>query len=179
MKRLALIGLVLAGCNRYEAPPGVADTTATAPTREAWGVHLTVSDADRLRVRLEAPYMATFDADTLVHVLSADTSGGRVRADLYDDAGRPTADLTADSLRYYEQERRFTALGNVLVVTEEGRRLETQRLTWLEAERTVSAPGFVHIVTPDEDVRGYDLTASEDLTTYRIRRVTAQVQVEE
>lgn len=177
MRTLALIALALAGCNRYDAPAGAADTLATAPTREAWGVNLTVSDGPQLRVHLEAPYMATFDADTLVHVLTADSVGGRVEANLYGEAGQPTADLTADTLRYYERDRRFTATGRVVVLTPEGRRLETQRLTWLEAERTVSAPGAVHIVTDDEDVRGFDLTASEDLSTYRIRRVTAQVQV--
>lgn len=171
--------LVLTGCDRHEAPLFAADSTHVGPAREVWGVHLAVSDDGRPRVRLEAPYMATFDADTLVHVFTADSAGGRVHADLFDEAGLPSAELTADTLRYYERDRRFTADGGVVVVTNEGRRLETDRLTWLEAERAVAAPGFVHITTPDEDVRGYGLTASEDLTTYRLTRVTAQVQVEE
>ncbi len=178
---LLAVGMMLAlgACGRAAAP-GVAlrDSTRVLPSREAWHVALDVHDGTRPRVKMEAAYMATFDRDTLLHVLTGDTLRARVEAELFDATGQPSAHLTADTLFYYERDRRFRASGRVVVTTEDGRRLETEHLTWLEADARVTAPGFVHIVTPTEDVQGYSLRASEDLTSYQLARVTAEVDVE-
>lgn len=66
-----------------------------------------------------------------------------------------------------------------MVVTTAGRRLETPRLTWLEADKRIRAPGFARITSPTEDVRGYNLDAAEDLSTYRLTRIVADVEVDE
>jgi len=86
--------------------------------------------------------------------------------------------LTADSLIYYDRRGQFDAFGDVLVVTQERKRLRSSFLTWDEADRKIRTNRFVRITTPSERVEGYGLVADENLDTYQIGRFTAQVALD-
>jgi hypothetical protein len=101
----------------------------------------------------------------------------RVRTVLFDIRGDSSAVLRADRIVYYEKERRYDAFGNVIVVTTDGKRLESEKLTWLEEAREIRTRRFVRITTPTEQVQGNGLVADEDLETYQIGRFTAEVEV--
>lgn len=102
-------------------------------------------------------------------------------AEAGDSASGPGAAATirADRIVYQDDERRFNAHGRVVVVTAEGKRLESEHLAWLEKERRITTPGFVKITTPVDQIQGYGLQADENLDTYNLRRVTGQVTVDE
>lgn len=102
----------------------------------------------------------------------------RVRSYIFED-GDSSATITADSVVFFNKEGRFEAYGDVVVVTQENRQLESEHLTWLQSDRTIRTRRFVHITTPSEDVRGNGLVADEDLETYQIGEFTAEVEVEE
>ncbi len=80
---------------------------------------------------------------------------------------------------YFDREKRFEAEGRVVVVTREGKRLESEQLVWLEDERKVRTESFVSIVSSTERVQGYGLVADEDLKNYEIGRFSAQVTLDE
>jgi hypothetical protein len=80
---------------------------------------------------------------------------------------------------FFNQKGRYEAYGNVVVLTKEGRRLESEHLTWNQFDRTIRTRRFVRITTPSEDVRGNGLVADEDLETYQIGRFTAEVEVDD
>jgi len=103
----------------------------------------------------------------------------RVQSFVFDEAGDSSATITADSVVFFNREGRYEAYGNVVVVTDEGRRLESEHLTWDQSDRIIRTKRFVHIRTPTEDVRGNGLVADEDLETYQIGRFTAEVDVDE
>ena len=102
----------------------------------------------------------------------------RVRSYVFEE-GDSSATILADSVVFFNQEGRFEAYGNVVVLTTEGRRLESEHLTWNQFDRTIRTRRFVHITTPTEDVRGNGLVADEDLETYQIGQFTAEVDVED
>ena len=102
----------------------------------------------------------------------------RVRSFVF-EKGDSSATITADSVVFFNQEGRYEAYGNVVVVTTEGRRLESEHLTWNQSDRTIRTRRFVRITTPTEDVRGNGLVAEEDLETYQIGRFTAEVEVDD
>lgn len=140
------------------------------------------SKESRPRFEIRADYRAVYergDSSYTVLTVDSDTSGRFVTAYLFDARGDSSATLTAHRVVYYDQQERLEAEGNVVVVTTDGRRLESEHLVWLEAEREVRTPGFVRITMPDEWVQGYGLVADENLETYRLERVTAQRFVEE
>jgi LPS export ABC transporter protein LptC len=156
------------------------------PTQESWNVHLVISEAgsqsneSRTRFEIRADYMATFEtSDSTYTVMQSDTSGRRVLAHFYNEAGDTSATLHADRLVLHDEDRRFEAMDNVIVVTPDEKTLESEHLVWLEDDRKLRTPGFVRITTPNERVQGYNLLADEDLSTYTLARVTGQVTVED
>lgn len=102
----------------------------------------------------------------------------RVRSFVFEE-GDSSATITADSVVFFNEEGRFEAYGDVVVLTTEERRLESEYLTWDQFDRKIRTQRFVHITTPTEDVRGNGLEADEDLSTYQIGEFTAEVEVEE
>ncbi|WP_456429889.1 LPS export ABC transporter periplasmic protein LptC [Rhodocaloribacter sp.] len=172
-----------AGCERRAASPVAVDQIRVdLPDHESWQARFYVSEDGIPRMEITAAYMAEFEReDSTYMVLTGlpDSLGPRVTVFLFDAEGDSSATLTADQVYYYENEQRFEAQGNVIVVTREGRRLESEDLHWDERKRKVRTPGFVRITTETERIQGYNLEADEDLATYRLVRVTGRRLVED
>ena len=155
---------------------------ALAPAQQSWNVNFKIREGSHPRVHIEAGHLATYEQEDSTYTLMRphpDSLSQRVRVHLFDAEGDSSATIRADRVFYYEEERRYKAQGNVVVTTSEGKRLESEELYWDEAERTVSAPGFVRITTPNERIQGYELTGDEQLENYTLARVTGQVTIED
>ncbi len=186
---LALTALA-AGCQR-RADESISMDTVRAEgqaDQESWGAHFYISqvptDSDESLPRLEmmADYLAEYEREDSTYMRlrgHPDSLDRPVKVYLFDAAGDSSATLTANEVLYFEKEDRFEARGNVVVVTQDGKRLEGEHLVWNEDERKVRTPGFVRIIRPNERVQGYGLVADEDLETYQLERVTAQVTLED
>ena len=157
------------------------------PDQESWDVRLGTSVAGRPRYQIVAPYMAKYEGEDSVYTLllpskeseEMDSLSVRVTAYLFDEEGDSSATIDANRMLYFDEEARFEARGNVVVVTKEKKRLESEHLLWYEAEHEVRTPGFVKITTPTERIQGYGLVSDENLDSYALSRVTGQVTVEE
>ncbi|NNE46427.1 MAG: LPS export ABC transporter periplasmic protein LptC [Rhodothermales bacterium] len=177
----AVLFATLSGCERRSpemTAPREADL-AEQPAHESWGTEFYVSEEAVPLVVITAPYTRQYDyKDSTLTVLSA-TEAERVVATVFDDDGRKSSTVTADEIRYVEQSRRFEAYGAVVVLAESGKRLETEHLNWDEESDMIRAPGFARIYTPDENIQGYELEATENLSSYSLASVTGQVYVDE
>lgn len=159
------------------APTDTSD--GPTPTHVSWEVEFSMTEGGRRRAIIAADRMeryATEDSTYSVWRTMRDT--GRVRTYLFDEEGDSSATVVADSVLFFNQEGRFEAFGNVVVVTESDKRLESEHLTWDQLDRRIRTRRFVHITTPTEVVQGNGLVADEDLETYQIGRFTAEVDVE-
>ncbi|MEL6445291.1 MAG: LPS export ABC transporter periplasmic protein LptC [Bacteroidota bacterium] len=182
-----VLAVALAGCRRDSATVPADLDLEERPDQESWDATLLVTRDAQPRARLAAPYLARYDQADSSYALfqplpdSARASSDTVRVEvqLYDEAGEPSAFMTADQLRYFDRRQRFEAQGNVHVVTADEKRLYSEHLAWDEQSRRVTTDGFVRIVTLTEQIQGYRLNADESLDTYTIARVTGQVEVEE
>lgn len=130
-----------------------------------------------------------------VDSISADTAGqpiGRdtvaasavvrdsvVRTVWFGDDGNQVARMRSDRLYFHEDDQRMRAVGDVVAVTPEGNRLETERLRWEEATGTVRAPGFVRLRQQGDWVEGYGLTADESFEEYTLQDPTGRVRIDE
>jgi LPS export ABC transporter protein LptC len=138
-----------------------------------------LNEDGRRRAIIQASQMQQHRADDSTYsVWRSLEDSMRVRSYIFED-GDSSATITADSVVFFNKEGRFEAYGDVVVVTQENRQLESEHLTWLQSDRTIRTRRFVHITTPSEDVRGNGLVADEDLETYQIGEFTAEVEVEE
>lgn len=182
---LLAVGVVLVvgmGCEHREASDSQSspDTTrGPTPTHVSWGAEFSMIEDGRRRAVISADRMERYvTEDSTYSVWRTLNDSGRVRTYLFDEKGDSSATVTADSVLFFTREGRFEAFGNVVVVTQTDKRLESEHLTWHQPDRTIRTQRFVHITTPTEVVQGNGLVADEDLETYQIGRFSAEVEVE-
>ncbi len=94
----------------------------------------------------------------------------KVRVDFYDKKGAHTSVLVADSGVIRERKQKFQALGNVVVTTDEGIRLETQSLRWDPEIAKIITDDFVTITKGEDKITGYGLKADQELKHFVIKR---------
>ncbi len=172
--------LLMAGCTRHVPQPITSEVQADLPDQESWEANMRVSEDGRQRFDIVAPHLAKFENDDSTYMLlsaAPDDPDVRVVAYIFNSMGDSMATLTADRIYYYDQQRRFEAEGDVVIETMEKKKLESERLVWYDAERKIRTPGFVRITTAEEQVQGYRLEADEDLTTYKLERVTGKREI--
>ncbi|MDX1429817.1 MAG: LPS export ABC transporter periplasmic protein LptC [Rhodothermales bacterium] len=183
MPKILLAAAILSvlGCRR-ESPATVIPTESDLeerPSHESWGTDSYQSENGIPVIRMQAPYTRRYDhGDSTLTILTA-MHEQRVIATIYDGDGAVTATVTADEIRYVEEQNRFDAFGQVVVTTDSGKTLETEHLYWLDDKKMVYAPGFAKLRTTDRYIQGYELEATEDLASYSMARVTGEVEVEE
>ena len=152
------------------------------PDQESWFTQFDVIEGDHPRLQIQADYIAKYERKDSTYMRlegHPDSTEHRVVAFLFDEVGDSSATIFSERMVYFEEDQRFEAHGEVVVLTREKKRLETEFLIWLEKERKVYTDGFVRITTPTEKIQGYDLEADEDLTDYVIARVTGQGVVDD
>ena len=177
---LSSLFLLLAGCAERDRQPR-QENNEQRPDQESWDVELAIEVDGRPRARLAAPYVARYEGtdSTFARFSPTEQRPDRIHVLVFDDAGELSATVEADRMDHYENRRMFVATGQVVVTNETGRRLEGERLIWHEADREIRSDGFVRITTPTERLQGYSLVADESLETYRLARITGQVEVED
>lgn len=149
------------------------------PTHVSWDAEFSMIEGGRRRAAIAADRMERYvTEDSTYSVWRSRGDTGRVRTYLFDEEGDSSATVTADSVLFFTREGRFEAFGDVVVITQSEKRLESEHLTWDQPSRKIRTQRFVHITTPTEVVQGNGLVADEDLETYQIGRFAAEVDVE-
>lgn len=101
-----------------------------------------------------------------------------LRMEFFDDSGRISDVLTADSSRYYEIQQDFIVWDSVQIVSRKGERLNTDELIWNEQAQKFFTEKPVTITTATEVLYGDGMEANRDFTWYRILRPKGSVQVD-
>ncbi len=180
-----LLAVVLAGtgCERRTSTRASSSAGANAgptPTHVSWDAQFMMSEGGRPRAVIAAQRMEQYRvSDSTYSVWRSMHDTARVQLQLYDQQGDSSATVTADSLVFQERKGILDAYRNVVVVTETNKRLQTEHLTWRQADRTIRTRRFVRIRTPTEVVQGNGLVADEDLETYQIGQFEAEVEVDD
>ncbi len=169
---LALAFLFLS-CEEKLKPSIVQLPQTQIPTQESWNATIVFSDSGRIRAILKANHIMVFQ-DQDVTILN---EGFRV--DFYDENGKHTSYLIADSGRVYEKTKNLEAYGNIIAVSDEGTKVETSKLFWDNDRNKVRSDAFVRVTSPDEVLQGYGFEADQDLKNYVVYRVSGQARIEE
>lgn len=172
------------GCERRSRPGDTSTSPDSVrrngPSQITWDARFVMNEEGQRRAIIRADRMAQYQTDDSTYsVWSMPRDTGRVRSFVFDEKGDSSATIVADSVVFFNRDGRYEAYGDVVVQTKDGRRLESEHLTWHQFDRTIRTRRFVHITTPTENVRGNGLVAAEDLKTYQIGQFTAEVDVEE
>lgn len=135
---------LLAGCQSSQ------QSTSTpkefdGPEQEGWNSKVTVTSAGRVAAIVQYGHMAKYAKE---HRVSFDDG---VVVDFYGKNGEHSSKLTSERGILYESNNDVEALGNVIVVSDSGTTLHTEKLRWLSQREKIVSDEFVTITTAKGD----------------------------
>lgn len=100
--------------------------------------------------------------------------------EFYDEFGKITSTLRANSAHYFKAEDKWRGQGDVVVINiEKKQQLNTEELFWKPATKKIFTDKFVTIKLEKEILYGTGLYADQDLTNYTLKNITGEFEVED
>ena len=172
MKRFVLVAAlvipVLFGCEEKVKPSVAAVGQGEIPSQESWNSTVLISDSAHIRAVLWAGHISSYAQQRFTMLSDS------VHVDFYNDREEHTSLLTARWGKVNDATQDFEAHENVVVISDSGTVLHTDRLFWTNAEQKIHTDAFVDIVSPTEHIMGTGLVSDQGLKNYRIASVTGQ-----
>jgi LPS export ABC transporter protein LptC len=176
VKRMALCVLMLVllcGCEERVKPSLVPLTQSDMPSQESWRSRVIFTDSARVKAILWAGHIAVYANQR--YTLLEDS----IHVDFFNEQEQHTSVLTARRGKVNDVTRDFEAYDHVVVVSDSGTVLRTERLFWTNATRKVHTDAFVDIVSATEHIMGQGMQSDQGLKNYEIFKVTGQVLTHE
>jgi LPS export ABC transporter protein LptC len=170
---VVLLAFLAGGCGR-QTDVGPPQTTGALPDQEVSDFVLTETDEGAVQWKLYARYAATFNARNVVQVRG-------LRVDFFDEKAQRSSELTAREGELQLQTHDMTARGNVVLQTQEGTRMSTEELHFLNREQKIVSPVTqqVRIQHQGDVLTGFGFESDPQLRHYEFKKsVRATVRTE-
>lgn len=164
-----VVGLALVGCEEKIKPsvlPGI--DSQSLPQQESWNSKIVLSDSGRVKAMIYATYVRVFQSPAETHLLDG------MKVHFYAEDGKESSVLMAQSGKVDENTKNLEATGDVLVVSADSTRLQTEKLYWDNKRQIVYTTEFVRIISSKEHLQGYGFESDQHLQRYRIFRVSGK-----
>ena len=163
---------LLISCEERIEPSVLSGVNNNAlPSHESWSSTITFSDSGKIKAILKVGHLTKFE-DRQTTILDAG-----LHVDFFDDDGHHTSVLTSLEGNVDDRTKDLEAQGNVVVVSDSGTTVETERLFWKKATRRVHSDEFVKIVSPKEEIEGHGFESDENFKDYKVFRVTGKTSM--
>jgi LPS export ABC transporter protein LptC len=170
MRRLgvALVCILLvsaAACHEKGTRPPVKSgrTLADSAEQVMFGVRALLVDQGVQRGEMFADTAYVFDDQTRFDLRN-------VRATFNTSTGVKDGVMSGDRGRYNLRDQTLEGFGNVVIVTNEGRRLTSPHIKYVQTANEVSSDTTFTLVEPDRSLSGIGFTADPQLTRVRVLR---------
>lgn len=160
---LALLLASLAACKQDDPiPVGTRDVRADSADQVLFGVRHNITDAGLLRAKLVSDTGFIFDEGTRIELVDVDLT-------FFTTTGARNAVLTSREGTYRTRVGAMEARGDVLVVSEDGRRLTTQQLRYDPNRNQISSDSaFVLTESGGRRLEGVGFVSDPDMNNIRI-----------
>jgi LPS export ABC transporter protein LptC len=156
--------VVSVGCQETGATPPVnAGAVADTADQTLFGVRLTLADRGVQRALLQADTAFTYEDNSRTELRT-------VRSTFYTETGLKNGTLTSREGTYNVRSQNMEARGNVIVISDDGRRLETPQLRFDTGRNEISGDSAFVLTRPGEILQGIGFIADPALTHIRILR---------
>jgi LPS export ABC transporter protein LptC len=145
-----------------------------APSQIGDTVTLLYTDSSQLKIMLKANRMLVFDKN-VPEPFTVLSKGLFVT--FFDEEEKISSTLRADYGVRFDRSRRMEAKYQVELVNKEGKKLETEKLIWDEANKRVYTDAPVKISTEKEIITGKGLESNQDFTKYTLKEITGTIQL--
>lgn len=161
---LGLLALTLWQCDHSDTA-NVTPSQEEIPEQEGWNSTVTVTKSGRPSAIIRYGHMQKFRNKRIT------TFGNGITVDFFDKDGRQTSMLTADSGVMRDVTSEFEAMGNVIVITEDGRSLRTEKLRWdHRRQRIISEVLTMFATTTGDTLVGEGFESDQSLHHWQISK---------
>jgi len=101
-----------------------------------------------------------------------------LKVEFFNDSLQIESTVTARYARWYERENNILIRDSVRIVNDKGEQLQTSELVWNSKIQKFFTEKPVRIITPTQILNGTGMKASQDFSTYEIKDLTGEVQVQ-
>jgi LPS export ABC transporter protein LptC len=169
MRRLLLLGALTAlgalACERGKEPTiTAANPLADSADQVMFGVSTIITDRGVLRAQLQADTAYFFDGSTRIEARNE-------KVTFYTSTGQQNAVLTSREGTYRPNESLMEARKHVVVVSVDGRRLETPQLNYNQATNQISSDSAFTLTEPTRRLAGIGFESDPDLKNLHVRKV--------
>lgn len=164
MRSLALfVGIILcAACNQKKAlPTARGSALADSADQVMFGARFNLTSQGIARARLNADTAYFFDENTRAELANVHTT-------FFTTAGERDAVLTSRRGTYNTRLTTMVARDNVVVVSEDGRRLETSELMYSQARNEISSDSAFVLTEPNRRIEGIGFRSDPNMNNIRI-----------
>lgn len=172
----ALLVLLVTGCSSREKVTSDTDSssqTGQLPDSELRGATIYLYEKEKVTTEIHAERVLKFEAKD-------STMAYNLEMDFFDSSGHKTTELVGDSGIIRELTNQLHVYGNVVVVTDDKSRLETDYLYWNTLKDKIETDAFVRITKKDDVITGWGMEADPRLTRIKVlNRVSGKVHEED
>lgn len=167
LARLVPVALIVASigataCQNKSTPPVVRRSAlADSADQVMFGVHFNLTDKGLARAEILADTAYFFDDNTRIELRKVSTT-------FYTASGARDAYLTSKRGTYNSRTSQMLAEGTVVVITEEGRRLETPELKYDQAINEISSDSSFVLTEPGRRLEGTGFRSDPNMQNVQI-----------
>ncbi len=155
--------LLVFHCSKNESQFTGQQSIEEIPDQEGWNSTVTTSKNGKVAAIIRYGHMQRFKQRQVVEL------NGQVTVDFFNEQGVQTSNLVADRGRLDETNNNIEAFGNVVVVSDTGITLKTERLRWDNSIEKIVSNDFVTIITAEQDTfYGKGFESDQNLENWRI-----------
>src|SRR5436190_3264540 len=165
---MTMLVVALTACSEKGTAPPVKGgrTMADSAEQVMLDVRALLTDHGVQRGEMFADTAYVFDDQTRFELRN-------VRATFNTSTGTKDGVMTGDRGRYSTRDQVLEGFGNVVIVTNEGRRLTSPHIKFVQSANEVSSDTTFTLVEPDRSLSGIGFTADPQLTRVRVLRAGA------
>lgn len=152
----------IAACNSKKQPPVATHSPlADSADQVMYGARFNLTDKGLARAQLEADTAYFFEDNTRIELEPVHTT-------FYTATGAKDAVLTSQRGTYNSRTSNMVARKNVVVVSEDGRRLTTSELTYDQSRNEISSDSAFVMTEPNRRLEGIGFRSDPNMKNIRI-----------
>ncbi|SMO66638.1 LPS export ABC transporter protein LptC [Saccharicrinis carchari] len=145
------------------------------PSLELVDFETFISDSGMVKYHVTTPLLLNYDKAEEPY--KEYPQGGHIMT--YDSVGSIQAQIKCKYAIFYDKQQLWDLRNNVEAVNEDGVVFNTEQLFWNQSEKKIYTEKFIKITTTDEIITGYGFTAKENLTEYRLNKMSGTIALDE
>lgn len=136
------------------------------PVMETKGVTTLISDSGIIRYRLQAEKWEVFDKKKPPYWAFEEG----IYLETFDTLFQMEANIVADTAYYFEKQKLWKLMGNVIIKNLKGEKFNTELLFWDQNTEKVYSDRFIRIEQPDRIITGRGFESNQEMTKYSIHK---------